>query len=903
MGSERKVPASSDTVQKIRPLHGRTTGPTRRSTKGQWTAEEDEILRKAVEHFQGKNWKKIAESFKDRTDVQCLHRWQKVLNPELIKGPWSKEEDEAIIDLVNKYGPKKWSTIAQHLPGRIGKQCRERWHNHLNPSINKEAWTQEEELALIHAHNIYGNRWAELSKFLPGRTDNAIKNHWNSSVKKKLDSYLASGLLAQFQNVPLVGNLHQPIASSSDRLQYSVDDNGPTVTEGEEVSRCSQESANAGHFPSDRELSIVIQNGEEYRSNEESNQATCSEIYYMSLDDITRQESFEHKYSNEPGSSSTDVDCQFNLHALPNISSHDVGQEPSQFQNDTLAPSESHNMMIVPYDYQPSSMDNDAKGEQNMLITDDDCCRFLFSEAMRDECFSSGGVNNVDLSGSTSSLCQSGDRMMMMHTAEANQLVGSEDQKYVSREHDGLVYDNDNDRIDVVKADNLKSVPVNSSGCGSDTMQTCYPTDEKPNVHIQQDETGGALCYEPPRFPCLDIPFLSCDLVQSGDMQQEFSPLGIRQFMMSSMNCLTPLRLWDSPSRIDSPNALLTSAAKTFTSTPSIMKKKKRNRDLLTPLSDRRMEKKHEIDMTSTLIRNFSRLDVMFDDENQGIEDDKENCVPAFMVGEKSNSQEKIEQPPLDADSKMKNDIDTAAEIVQQPSRVLVERDMNDPSLYSPSQIGLKSDIVLSLSARSHKNPVSRLNSPCVRLKEHERLSVSVTCVQSICSSSGPGENMGDQTGNDDSFETNCIFGGTPFRKSFESPSAWKSPLFISTFLSSPRIDTEITIEDYGCFFSPGDKSYDAIGWLKQIEEHTAAQYANALEVLENETPKALTKDPSGSDHENNDPHNQPTNHSPSSNVLVERRMLDFSECVSPDKGDKGKSSAISISSPSSYLL
>jgi hypothetical protein len=94
---------------------------------------------------------------------------------------------------------------------------------------------------------------------------------------------------------------------------------------------------------------------------------------------------------------------------------------------------------------------------------------------------------------------------------------------------------------------------------------------------------------------------------------------------------------------------------------------------------------------------------------------------------------------------------------VQQPSRVLVERDMNDPSLYSPSQIGLKSDIVLSLSARSHKKPVSRLNSPCVRLKEHERLSVSVTCVQSICSSSGPEENMGDQTGNDDSFETNCM--------------------------------------------------------------------------------------------------------------------------------------------------
>ncbi|KAG6389443.1 hypothetical protein SASPL_150911 [Salvia splendens] len=151
------------------PLEKRKSGPTRRSTKGQWTPEEDEILRMAVQRFQGKNWRKLAECFKDRADVQCLHRWQKVLNPELIKGPWSKEEDEIIVGLVNKYGPKKWSSIAQHLPGRIGKQCRERWHNHLNPNINKEAWTQEEELALICAHQIYGNKWAELSKFLPGR--------------------------------------------------------------------------------------------------------------------------------------------------------------------------------------------------------------------------------------------------------------------------------------------------------------------------------------------------------------------------------------------------------------------------------------------------------------------------------------------------------------------------------------------------------------------------------------------------------------------------------------------------------------------------------------------------------------------------------------------------------------
>ena len=95
------------------------------------------MLRNAVIQHKGKNWKKIAEHLQGREDTQCLHRWQKVLNPELVKGPWTKEEDDLVIQLVEKFGPKKWSVIAEHLQGRIGKQCRERWHNHLNPDIKK----------------------------------------------------------------------------------------------------------------------------------------------------------------------------------------------------------------------------------------------------------------------------------------------------------------------------------------------------------------------------------------------------------------------------------------------------------------------------------------------------------------------------------------------------------------------------------------------------------------------------------------------------------------------------------------------------------------------------------------------------------------------------------------------
>ncbi|KNA04281.1 hypothetical protein SOVF_201100 [Spinacia oleracea] len=81
------------------PLHGRTSGPTRRSTKGGWTEEEDDLLTAAVKKYNAKNWKRIAEHFSGRTDVQCLHRWQKVLNPELVKGPWTKEVSLTILSL------------------------------------------------------------------------------------------------------------------------------------------------------------------------------------------------------------------------------------------------------------------------------------------------------------------------------------------------------------------------------------------------------------------------------------------------------------------------------------------------------------------------------------------------------------------------------------------------------------------------------------------------------------------------------------------------------------------------------------------------------------------------------------------------------------------------------------
>ncbi len=101
-----------------------------------------------------------------RSEMLCASRRSKVLSPSLIKGQWTPEEDQKVIDLVHLHGAKKWTLIARHLNGRIGKQCRERWHNHLNPEINKKPWTQEEDGVIIEAHGRYGNQWSRIAKLL-----------------------------------------------------------------------------------------------------------------------------------------------------------------------------------------------------------------------------------------------------------------------------------------------------------------------------------------------------------------------------------------------------------------------------------------------------------------------------------------------------------------------------------------------------------------------------------------------------------------------------------------------------------------------------------------------------------------------------------------------------------------
>ncbi|KAK6941509.1 hypothetical protein RJ641_026886 [Dillenia turbinata] len=1013
--------SSTDGTPQMRPLHGRTSGPARRSTKGQWTLEEDDILRAAVHRFQGKNWKKIAECFKDRTDVQCLHRWQKVLNPELIKGPWSKEEDDIIIQMVNKHGPKKWSTIAQALPGRIGKQCRERWHNHLNPSINKEAWTQEEELALVHAHRLVGNKWAELSKFLPGRTDNAIKNHWNSSVKKKINFYEASGLLAQFRGLTHIGTTvpsslrteqgNVVAASSMDGVKGMLD--------MEEASECSKGSNTITSLEAELDMEHAVLNvmndpnmrtepDEGYMPGFRSPEDAMLEFPYMVVppDQNLLHETENTECINGPLCSTE----------LPALSLFDCFQEPPRLfgtlghclGRDGLENTES----ILS---QGSSEFLRAAIEEDMRINSENLEQHLATEIDCLETASSEGRNQLNFTRENVAKCSSkmkpGAKKNSLHhqsnlqilaTMKSSATESDGGQGHLSGKHKiGTEVKRAKDvsvQIQDMEPDSSSlDLFIDVSSPDGETSKTCQrpklnetldtpklvpvdifsqlnsePTEKLPTINekrgqnlklneskdgakpVSQDvfsasdqdsddrspervekENSGALFYEPPRFPSLDIPFVSCDLIaSSGDPQLDYSPLGIRKLMMSNFSA--PCFLLDSPAQAGTPDALLRNAAKSFTSTPSIIKK--RPRELLSPSEGRKGEKKLERDAvelygTSSLASDFSCLDIYdgkrpnsmlkfsskgaisssHNDENdvrssnhikanldQDFEGTEENSMHAHSRNSKLN---------VDTSEPGNKFILEANPSEAKQSGALVEKNLNDLLIFSPDRDGYQMLRALNAGTGSPRNQHCRIlgttsNQGCLiksssKLQSGEKKN-EMQLVATKASEQTPLIELPEISFENarDAVDIEGLFGGTPgIKRGIESPSAWKSPWFMNAFLHGSGVGAELTVEDWAYFMSPGLKSYDAISLMRQMNQQTASAFADARDVLAGNDPQESSKTKL--------PGSQLP---PQEENHMERRILDFSECGTPvmgadNKMPSGIESCSSLKSPLSHLM
>lgn len=121
-----------------------------------------------------------------RSDSQCLQRWSKSLKPGLTKGRWTIEEDRALIQLVqtNTGGSTKWSDLAKRIPGRTSKQCRERWFSHLDPNLKHGPFSPEEDQVILEQHELLGRKWSKIAQQLPGRTIDAVRIRFRSLTRQ-----------------------------------------------------------------------------------------------------------------------------------------------------------------------------------------------------------------------------------------------------------------------------------------------------------------------------------------------------------------------------------------------------------------------------------------------------------------------------------------------------------------------------------------------------------------------------------------------------------------------------------------------------------------------------------------------------------------------------------------------
>jgi len=183
--SAQRASAKSQKNRKASVAAAKKKADDAETPSNRWTDEQDEALQNAVKVYGGRNWKAISAMVPGRDHVQCLQRWKKVLQPGLVKGHWTPEEDAKLLQLIQDEKMHSWAMVADLIEGRTAKQCRERWSLNLDPSINRSPWTPEEDALLMKLHAKIGGKWAEIKGQFDGRTENSVKTRYKSLMRAK----------------------------------------------------------------------------------------------------------------------------------------------------------------------------------------------------------------------------------------------------------------------------------------------------------------------------------------------------------------------------------------------------------------------------------------------------------------------------------------------------------------------------------------------------------------------------------------------------------------------------------------------------------------------------------------------------------------------------------------------
>ena len=149
-----------------------------------WTNQEDKILLNSVKITGRKNWKNFSTLLNNKTPLQCFYRFRKI-NPEISKMKWTKEEDDFIISIQEKFG-NNWALISKILKKRSPKQIRDRFTNNLDPKIQRGNFSLSEDLKILELLNVYGTKWSKISEHFENRSSDIIKTRYYSSVKNKV---------------------------------------------------------------------------------------------------------------------------------------------------------------------------------------------------------------------------------------------------------------------------------------------------------------------------------------------------------------------------------------------------------------------------------------------------------------------------------------------------------------------------------------------------------------------------------------------------------------------------------------------------------------------------------------------------------------------------------------------